>query len=372
MNTKLNIGITIYIQDENESIFLNGIKQNAIFLAKTFLNIKKDYNIYIVNASNIKITQNIGWDLDKYKTVQYNDIKDEIDILFLLGGSLNKQEVEYLRNRKCLVVPYKCGNEYIISMENVLFDRTVNKWDQIEYDQIWNIPQMENTNSYFWKVLNRTETITIPFVWDPMFLDMHINELKNQGKNPYYIPTNKPKRISIFEPNLNVYKYCLYPILIIENTYRQKPELIEKMYVTNTKKIRIKQEFIDLMKCLDIVNHGKASFEDRFPIVWFLTDYTDVVIAHQWENALNYAYLDAIYLGYPLVHNAHLCKECGYYYDGFNIDDGSEKLLYALEKHDNNIEEYDYNTKLTLDKYLSDNEYNIICYDKLIEKLLKK
>ena len=367
----LNIGITICLQKEDESVWTNGIKQNAIFLARTFMNSKKNYNIYIVNTSSINITIKLGWDINKYKTVQFNDIKDKLDIIFPLGGSLNYDNVDYLRKRGCKVVPYVCGNEYIISMENILFDRSISLSDYPEVDQVWHIPQMKNTNEHYWRIFHRSESITIPFVWNSMFIDEHINELKLENKPIRYQPSNKEKRISIFEPNINVYKFCMYPLLICEDLYRIRPELIKTIKVTNTNKIRQNKEFIHLMNQLDIVKNNKSTFEDRFHMAWFLSEYTDIVVSHQWENALNYAYLDAIYMGYPLVHNAHLCKDCGYYYDEFNIEQGREQLLYAMTEHDNNLEEYEERSKIVLERYNSDNMEVVEKYDILIENLFK-
>jgi hypothetical protein len=372
MDTNLNIGITICLQQEDESVWTNGIKQNAIFLARTFMNSKKNYNVFIVNTSHIKITQKLGWDIEKYKTVQMEDVKNELDIIFILGGSIDEKWTNYFRNRGCKVVPYKCGNEYIISMENIIFDARKSKPQYYQVDQVWNIPQMENTNHHYWRIFHKAETITIPFVWNPMFLEEHINELKKQGKNPYYQPGNRPKKLSVFEPNINVYKFLMYPMLIAEDVYRIKPELINKINVTNTQKVRYSEELIHLMNHLDIVKDGKATFENRFPMAWFLSEHTDIVLAHQWENALNYAYLDAVYMKYPLVHNAHYFKDGGYYYNEFNVDEGREQLIYALEHHDDNLEEYEEKSKEIIHKYNSDNIDNVEKYDELIKNLLNK
>jgi hypothetical protein len=370
MESKLNIGITIFLHEENQSVWTNGILQNAIFLTKTFQNSIQNYNVYLVNMSNINITNKLGWNIEKYKTVQFDEIKDKLDIIFPLGGSIDKPTTEYLRNRGCKVVPYKCGNEYIISMENIIFNRQDIVKDYPEVDQVWNIPQMENTNHHYWRILHNAETITIPFVWNSMFLDQHIDELKRQGKNPYYTPSKLSKKISIFEPNINVYKFLMYPMLIIEDAYREYPELFHSVKVTNTQKVRLTKELSSIMNHLSIVKDKKTTFENRFPITWFLTEHTDVVVSHQWENALNYAYLDAIYLGYPLVHNAHLCKECGYYYEGFDVNEGKDKLIYALTEHDNNLEEYAEKNKKILEKYSSDNIENVKKYDELINNIM--
>jgi hypothetical protein len=211
MDSKLNIGITICLKEENESVWTNGIKLNALYLARTFMNSKKKYNVYIVNTSNVKITDKLGWDINKYKTVQLNDVKDKLDIIFPLGGILDKMWTEYFRRKGCKVVPYKCGNEYVISMENVIFGRSDNTLTYTEVDQVWYVPQHTNTNHYYWETLYRTDAISIPFVWNSMFLDDHIKELKKNG-DPFYKPSKNKKRISILDKYnsdnmVNVKKY---------------------------------------------------------------------------------------------------------------------------------------------------------------------
>jgi hypothetical protein len=100
---------------------------------------------------------------------------------------------------------------------------------------------------------------------------------------------------------------------------------------------------------------------------YFLSQHTDIVVSHQWENPLNYAYLDALYLGYPLVHNAWMIKDAGYYYDEFDVDSGVKQLTKAIYKH--NQEEYDLRSEKVLKRYSSDTPELIEQYDKLIENL---
>jgi hypothetical protein len=164
----------------------------------------------------------------------------------------------------------------------------------------------------------------------------------------------------------------MYDILIVEKVYRERPDLINHFYVTNADKIKMNPLFIDIMKMLDVVKDGIATFENRFRTPYFLDTYTDVVIAHQWENPLNYAYLEPLYLNYPLVHNAKLIKDGGYYYEGFNVDDGAKQLIYAITEHDKNIEEYKEKNKKVLNRYLPTNPKSIKTYDKMIDDLFKK
>ena len=101
------------------------------------------------------------------------------------------------------------------------------------------------------------------------------------------------------------------------------------------------KEFVRFVNTgFDLQRDGKIFFEDRYPIAHFLSSYTDVVLSHQWGNDLNYAYLDAMYYGYPLVHNAYYIQDAGYHYEFFDYEKGAQQLKKALSEHDDNLEEY--------------------------------
>ena len=70
----------------------------------------------------------------------------------------------------------------------------------------------------------------------------------------------------------------------------------------------------------------KAVFLGRHDTPAFLAENTDAVISHQLENPLNYFYLEVCWQGYPLVHNAHLVPELGYYYAGNDVQAGAARL----------------------------------------------
>jgi hypothetical protein len=79
--------------------------------------------------------------------------------------------------------------------------------------------------------------------------------------------------------------------------------------------------------------------------------------------------LDAAFLGYPVLHNAHLCKDLGYYYENSDTVQGAKQLEYILTEHDKNIEAYHEKNNEVLNRYYADNENIINTYDKLIENL---
>jgi hypothetical protein len=199
--------------------------------------------------------------------------------------------------------------------------------------------------------------------------------LKKLGKKtPDYIPGLKPgdKKLVTMEPNLNVLKYSMIPILIAENTFKKSgKDAFKQMYVAGGTKILKNDYFKHMIKNLEMVkiNPPKLKFVPRYPITTILAEEADIVLSHQWDNPLNYLYLDALYFGYPLVHNANMVQDAGYYYEDFKIFDGVEQLEWALTKHDSHLDEYKRKTQKVLNRYESTNPKIVEIYKQLIENL---
>jgi hypothetical protein len=124
-----------------------------------------------------------------------------------------------------------------------------------------------------------------------------------------------------------------------------------------------------MISTFDLYKDGKISAESRYQTAYMLTQYLDVVICHQILNPLNYLYLDAAFLEYPILHNAPMCKDIGYYYEGSDTESAAKVLDWILTEHDNNIEEYKERNRKALFRYSADNRTLIESYDKLIFNL---
>jgi hypothetical protein len=173
------------------------------------------------------------------------------------------------------------------------------------------------------------------------------------------------------EPNLNIVKFSLIPAMIAEECYRGETgkKLIEKLMLTNSEKIAKNKEFLGIISTFDLYKDNKISSESRYQTAYILSQYIDVLVCHQILNPLNYLYLDAAYMGYPVLHNAPMCKDLGYYYEGSDTVDGAKKLDYILTKHDENIDKYNDRNDKALMRYYADNPKLVKTYDRLIHNL---
>lgn len=369
---QLTIGITIGLQQEDETLWNNGIKQNAVFLADALRNCGNVANVVLVNTTQIQITDRLPWSLERWPTRSFDDAKDKLDVLIELGGQIDEEQTAYLKQRGTRVVSYCCGFEYIHATESILSGRKLwgyNLFVNLRYDAIWMIPQVTNNSQSYFEVLRRHRAETVPFVWSPVFLEQRSERLPNKGV--YQPRLDSPRRLVVMEPNLNLVKFCLYPIFIAELAYRQRPEAIEMLYVTNAEHIaKQSPEFIALMNQLDIVRENKAVFLGRHDTPTFLAENTDIVISHQMENPLNYFYLEVCWQGFPLIHNAHLCPDLGYFYPDNRADLGAERVLEAIRQHDAGAAYYLDIQRKKISRYLPTNETLVRTYTQLLETLM--
>lgn len=385
----IKIGITLTIFDTPNKFFSNGINQNSLYLCEVLLN--GGFDVYFIiqdsnltNISEDKIKEQL-YD-NRFKYIQYSNILSlELNVLITLSFSgMDNYVHNYLKYTNTKTVGYFCGNSYIIDTETILYDQHKTKENEFQfllnnkcrYDEIWSIPQMSDINLHYWKILYRTNAIKVPFVWSKNAIKLHA--LLNNCSEEELLYKNKhdEKKIAILEPNISIMKWALPAALICEDCYRNNKN-IKHLYITN---INSSSNIIDfnmnkfnkMMKNLDLVKDHKCSIEARFNTLEIMSKIADIVVSHQWGNPLNYIYFDLAWLGYPIVHNARLCKDVGYYYDDFNYTDGSEILNEVIQTHDENIEAYIVKNRKNIEKYLSDNIILIAKYKALIFDVIHK
>ena len=368
----LRIGITLGLQHEGESLWVNGIKQNAVFLAEALRNCPNVARVTLVNMTPVALTA-LPWDTQRWPVATFDAMKDDLDVLIELGGQVGPDQTAYIKQRGTRLVSYCCGFEYVHTMESVLFRRPSfghNLFVNQRYDAIWMVPQVASVSEHYFTVLRRRPATVVPFVWDPVFVEQRSASLPEHGE---YRPRKGPARLTVMEPNINVVKFCMYPVFIAEEAFRRRPELIGFLHVTNADGLaRESKEFVAVMSQLDIVRQHKASFVGRFETPQFLSEFTDAVISHQWENPLNYFYFDVCWQGYPLVHNAHLCAELGYYYEGNDVPAGTAQLLHALETHDKDWERYRQRQRSAIGRFLPSNADVCTAYTELLRQLVSQ
>ena len=377
MMKKYKIGITFNLESKVTDIWANGANQNVIHLYNLFKHSDIVEDVILVSwGPENRTTPPEGFMLSELnlKFAYINDVIDELDVLIEGTLVVEPRHSTRMHEHGGKVVCYKMGNDFIMDMEKFLFDQKAGRvFNGAAFDAVWMIPQHENTCKSYFSIMYRCPAYVVPAIWSPIFCDQVIKRIKEQhnldfGYKPN--PEQKAKRIASFEANINVVKTSFTPILISEQAYREQPDKIKHVYMCNTYDKKDHPTFFNFIGRTNLVKDGVMTVEGRYQMPDFLTRYVDIVLSHQWENGLNYAYNDALYGGYPFIHNSKLIpKGVGYYYDQFDAFDGAKVLLDVIGNHDKHHEEYVKRANEYLDSQLPTNPVNVYLYEKEIKRL---
>ena len=366
----MKIGITVDIG--KSSIWANGITQNGIYLAILFKKLGYECDILTENITQRTLDEfeliSDGFDIKIVNIMDSFNIG--YDVLISLGILIPESMYNSIKkiNNNLKYVSYRCGNDFLYDLETILFNAhgraEMTNEESIHPDQIWLIPQQEKSNLSYSKFLAGQDNATVvPFVWEPNAIE---NSSKSIGLNP--VLNRNIKNISIMEPNLSVHKNALLPIIIADNFYKRGHD-INKVYILSGMELNKSKRFLNIISRASLYKSGKLTAESRYATPFILKEHAELILSWQFENNLNYLYLDVAWMGYPIVHNGSLCKDIGYYYDEYNAEIGTDVLEYAYKNHINDTNYLDRNRKL-IKRYTTQNKKLLEQYKMLIENLV--
>jgi hypothetical protein len=360
------IAITI---DLRNSLWANGINQNAIYLANLLK--ESGYNVHLIHS--------LEEDLKDINGIKAITLKKSYNrpyhLLIQLGFTVTKKMFDNFKKKKSDIkmVAYQCGNYLIVDMESILFganqERTTIQEDEFidpaqKPHQIWSIPQMEKTNlEYYSFIQDQPKATVVPFIWESMSIDKKCKELDLGVYSP-----RKIERLGIMEPNISVMKNVLIPIAVVEKEYREFKNLKSVMMIGGDK-LKSNQRLIQILKKTNLFKDKIISADGRVNTIEVLKKYVDIVFSWQWENNLNYLWLDVAWMGWPVVHNGSLCQDIGYYYPDFDILNGQMQLHKAVTEHNDDTNYLQRNREI-ISRYTSKNENLKKDYIKLTENVL--
>lgn len=341
MTKKLNVGISIFAV-EGLNIWGNGLNMNLAFLVQLLRQSPDIGKVYLLNGGNLDA---LPTDLEfgglDAQLVRPHDVTYDLDVVIEMGAQLPTEWLARVHALGVKLVSFLVGHTFCGTAEGGLFDRHSGQmFNDTPWTEVWTLPQYMKSCAPMLRTITRTEVIAMPHIWSPMFIDHRIEVLGEKGQQfgfkPHEDASNpRPWRAAIFEPNISVAKNYLVPMLTCEAAYRLNKDAIGLMMVMNSYHMKDHQTFNRFAINLDLTKESKASYEPRLPFVETMIDQRmDVVVSHQWENAQNYLYYDALYGGYPLIHNSPILEQSkiGFYYPEFEAKIGGEKLLEAWHK----------------------------------------
>jgi hypothetical protein len=367
---RLKVGVTAFSALEpHQALWSSGINQNIVYLALLFQRLPEVELSALVSCPPCGAETHPLADLYGLPTLQLEDAVQTLDVMIELGARPDTAFSGPFRARGGKFVSYMAGNAMIMNFEelanNVRYGDFVN---EVGFDAAWVTPQHWRTNRSYVAITRTPNVECAPHIWHPLCLTQSAFRL---GVNAFYRPpAGKGWRIGVFDPNINVVKTFHLPLLVCEEAYRRRRELIDRVLLFSANHLMGNTHFEQFCGALDISRDNRVFAEARFPVAQMLGSHIDAVVTHQWENALNYLYWDILYLGWPLIHNSPEFEDAGYYYPAFDPQTGGEVLSDALSGHASRAAETRPKVLETLWRFHIDNPLVQRQHAELLEKLM--
>lgn len=371
----MKIGITL---DMSTAFWASGMQQHITFLYDLFKRIGHECH-YIVkekpkNKIHFKHTGMLFTDL-------MEDGNEKFDLLIIAGYDIPANAVKKLkqRNEKLKVIVAHFGHKLNIDTFNTIFStRYPNKHYELnpksfgkDIDQIWILPHHESGKEYIKTYYGNDNVITTPMIWEPSFVQEEINKLKNKNLSPFF-KKEFSKKVCIFEPNINMLKTCMVPLMICERLEFRKPNNIESINVFCAERIRERKYFEAFVKRLDILQKKDfCYFNNRWSSLDALSKFGSVIVSHQEDNQYNYANFEQLYMGLPLIHNCPDLCDIGYYYEKHDILGGSNQLYSAMINHEEVQDQYTQQAREKLKEFSPFETKTINIFSKIIDDIKK-
>jgi hypothetical protein len=371
----MRIGIST-LSTAEQNIWSAGIAQNALFLAKLLRCIPFVRDVVLLDVGS---EDNLGPQVDLAwfgtRMIKLPDAADQLDVIIEMAGAIDTRWLDLQRARGKKVVWHCVGQPYAGLVEGTLFRETGFFLRTERHDAIWLLPKDEAFIPML-RTLHRCQVEVAPYIWDPVFLQQRIDEVGKSGLQFGYrsrvdrADSSVGWNLAIFEPNISPIKSGLISMLIADALCRESPDSIRQLHVLNTLHLVEHPTLLYFANSLDVVRQHKTVFTGRHDIAGFIGHHqVDAIVAHQWQNDQNYVYLDALYGGYPLIHNSPWLKHAGYYYPDFEVQQGAAQLRHAMAYHDGNLAGYAERSAHYLKSVAIAYEPNVVAYTELLRTL---
>lgn len=316
---RIRVGITIpnHANDE-QAIWGNGMFQNAVFLYRSLQHLE-NVKPFVLGSHALAKKMELEW---------AGQITGYCDVVIEVCGQLspNAAAAHHVKGGK--LVLYVAGNQMMANLESLTGQSSGADIPNRAYDAIWLQPHIATTNLSYFAAAYRCAIDMCPVVWEPSF----ITRQAPQGWG--YAPGRTFKKVGVFEPSVSVVKTPHIPLLIAEKCNRLEPEqgpAISELHLYAAYHLADDPVFMSMLdKCTAIKD--QTTLRPRVP-AWAALQDVDCVVSHTFENGLNYNWYEALYGGWPLLHNSQHVK-AGYPYMDFNVHEGANLLWNVLKKHD--------------------------------------
>lgn len=263
------------------------------------------------------------------------------------------------------VVKFHCGNHCLFNAEDIVFNThnviclLRNSW----FSETW-VFDMHYFAAEYYELLTKRPTKRMPYVWTPTLLNKYVIDEKLDVVCDPSLYNNTPLTLCCLEPNLNVTKTCMVPLLIMNEFYRRHPERVHKCFLFCATHLMEKRAFHEYLNFMELYRDNKIEFYPRSIMPQVLDNMKKIKLApafvgHHIQNEQNYVTLEMLYLGYPMLHNSEYIRTAGYFYEGWSLHDGVRQLENVVSSFENDYASYTQRSQDVIRRHDTKNHTNL-------------
>lgn len=370
----MNIGITIDTSISPK----NSDKNQAIILMadvlsrsghKCFLVTNRRINPNRSNRAGAEILK-AGHFIARFDPTERDPLK--LDVCIEAGFQYEPSTAAALKekNPKCKFIHFCLENQTVIDSAASMTDSLSGPPRlKRQFDEVWTWSFLAKTKDYL-EATFCCKARLLPFIWDSKFIANEVFELKKRGKSPFYNPS-RDNTVCIFEENKHAHATCIVPLAICEILNQKNPKIIKKISVTNCESLKKNKHFSELTANLSIHKEKeKTFFNNSWNNIHALSRWGKSIIFYNSEGELTGKHLEALHLGFPMIHNAEEIKEYAYYYETEGLENAANQLSYSLTVHAENQDYYKGQATECIRLFSPASQKNIEAYNSAVKKTL--
>ena len=152
------------------------------------------------------------------------------------------------------------------------------------------------------------------------------------------------------DPTISFQKSYLFSLLLAESLSIKYPEWKGNVILINGERIKMMSHTRNnVLSNLKLYKEGRIIFKERQNILTIMKEnYNATFITNQWCNDFNYATLELMHCGFPILHNSEGWDNIGYYYSTNKWEEAITLLVNILQTHAENISIYNTQVKSLL------------------------
>lgn len=357
----MRIGIS-FAPRVHDSLWNDSIAQQALFLALALRALPMVEDVILLSAgAHLTLPSQALTAGLSFRLVPAREATDLIDVAIEMETPLDLEWLDRIRAMGKKVVHFCCRQPYTDLIEPTIFHRPKAFARPERCDEVW-VFSKDRVFAPMLRSLHRCAVFEMPYLWDAVLMTARAKELSKLGYTFGYQPANaranaharpnpnpatgfsetspRPWRAAIFAANDSVTSVCSVPMLICDAAARTSPGSIAAMHIVNAGDMALHQTFKFMRQASAVADKNTVLSKAGTDFPDYMARHADVVVAHQWQDAQSSLYLDALYGGYPLIHNAPWLNGQGYFYPDFAIEEGARLLVSAVAQHDAHHADY--------------------------------